>query len=98
MIASSSSSPPTRIDCETTIPPSEMTATSVGPPPLSTLMLPVRSLTGSPSPRARAGADRLRGDDPAQRDDGHLGGAATDVDDHVAGRLADRKPGADRDH
>jgi hypothetical protein len=30
MIASSSSSPPTRIDCETTMPPSEMTATADG--------------------------------------------------------------------
>ena len=29
-------------------------------------------------------ADRLGGDDAAERDDGDLGGAAADVDDHVA--------------
>ncbi len=33
---------------------------------------------------------------PPERDDGDLGGAAADVDDHVAGRLVDRQPGADR--
>ncbi|EGJ77410.1 putative cell shape-determining protein MreB [Streptomyces sp. Tu6071] len=41
-------------------------------------------------------ADGLRGDDAAERDDGDLGGAAADVDDHVAGRLVHREPGADR--
>ena len=41
-------------------------------------------------------ADRLRRDDAAQRDHGHLGGAAADVDDHVAARLVDRQIGADR--
>ncbi len=51
MIASSSSSPPTRIDCDTTMPPSEITATSLVP--------------------------------------------AADVNDHRAGRLADRESGAD---
>src|SRR3954451_7479800 len=54
MIASSISSPPTRSDCETTIPPSEMTATSVVPPPMSTIMFPVGSATGSPAPIAAA--------------------------------------------
>src|SRR3954467_11373643 len=54
MIASSSSSPPMRIDCETTIPPSEMTATSLVPPPMSTTMFPVGSPTGSPAPIAAA--------------------------------------------
>src|SRR6185312_5109162 len=43
-----------------------------------------------------ADADRLRDDDPAERDHGDLGGAAADVDDHRAGRLAHRQPGADR--
>ena len=43
-----------------------------------------------------ADADRLRDDDPAERDHRDLAGAAADVDDHRAGRLADRKPGADR--
>src|ERR1051326_3133120 len=50
MIASSSSSPPTRIDCETTIPPSEMTATSLVPPPMSTIIEPVGSATGRAAP------------------------------------------------
>ena len=53
-IASSISSPPTRRLCETTMPPSEMTATSVVPPPMSTIMFPVGSATGRP------GADRGR--------------------------------------
>src|SRR5712691_11279103 len=43
-----------------------------------------------------ADAQRLRDDDPAQRDDGDLGGAAADVDDHVPGRLRDGQPGPDR--
>jgi hypothetical protein len=43
-----------------------------------------------------ADADRLGDDDPAERDDGDLGGAAADVDDHRAGRLPDRQPRADR--
>jgi hypothetical protein len=54
MIAWSSSSPPTRIVCEVTMPPREITATSVVPPPMSTTMLPVGSLTGSPAPIAAA--------------------------------------------
>src|ERR671910_656707 len=49
MIASSSSSPPTRTDCETTIPPSEITATSEVPPPMSTIMFPVGSLVSIPA-------------------------------------------------
>ena len=43
-----------------------------------------------------ADPDRLRDDDPAERDHRHLGGAAADVDDHRAGRLGDRQAGADR--
>ena len=43
-----------------------------------------------------ADAERLRDDDPAERDDGDLGRAAADVDDHVPGRLGDGQPGADR--
>ena len=54
MIALSSSSPPVRIDWLVTMPPSEMTATSVVPPPMSTTMLPVGSCTGSPAPIAAA--------------------------------------------
>src|ERR1700733_1333605 len=51
-MASSSSSPPIRIDCETTIPPSEITATSVVPPPTSTTIEPIGSGTGKPAPVA----------------------------------------------
>ena len=53
-MASSSSSPPMRIDWLVTMPPSEMTATSVVPPPMSTTMLPVGSWTGRPAPMAAA--------------------------------------------
>ena len=54
MIASSSSSPPMRTDWLVTMPPSEITATSVVPPPMSTTMLPVGSWTGRPAPMAAA--------------------------------------------
>ena len=54
MIASSSSSPPTRTDVAVTMPPSEITATSVVPPPMSTIMFPVGSWIGSPAPIAAA--------------------------------------------
>src|SRR3954451_17762949 len=57
MIASSSSSPPMRIDCDTTMPPRLMTATSLVPPPVSTTMLPVGSPTGRRA--AARGAHRL---------------------------------------
>ena len=60
MIASSISSPPTRIDWETTIPPSDITATSRVPPPMSTTMLPVGSPTGSPAPIAAAIGSSIR--------------------------------------
>ena len=36
------------------MPPSEMTATSLVPPPMSTIMLPVGSATGRPAPIAAA--------------------------------------------
>src|SRR5947209_6390780 len=60
MIASSSSSPPTRIDCETTMPPRLMTATSEVPPPMSTTIEPVGSPTGSPAPMAAAIGSSMR--------------------------------------
>jgi hypothetical protein len=41
-------------------------------------------------------ANRQRAHDAAEGDDGDLGGAATDVDDHVARGLMHRKAGADR--
>src|SRR2546430_2667763 len=59
MIASSISSPPTRMLWETTMPPSEMTATSVVPPPMSTIMFPVGSLIGRAAPVAAAPASPL---------------------------------------
>ena len=59
-IASSILSPATRIDFETTMPASEMTATSVVPPPMSTIMLPDGSVTGSPAPIAAAIGSSIR--------------------------------------
>jgi hypothetical protein len=53
-ISVSISSPPMRIDRLTTMPPRLMTATSVVPPPMSTIRLPDGSLTGSPAPMAAA--------------------------------------------
>ncbi len=41
-------------------------------------------------------AHRLAVDDAGHRDDRDVGGAAADVDDHVAGRLGDGQAGADR--
>src|SRR5690606_9039623 len=41
-------------------------------------------------------AQALRDDDPAEADDGDVGRAAPDVDDHAAGRLGDLHAGADR--
>lgn len=60
MIAASSRSPPTRRDWEVTIPPSEMTATSEVPPPMSTTMDPRASATGSPAPIAAAIGSSIR--------------------------------------
>ena len=40
-------------------------------------------------------AQRLHGHDAAQRNDGHLRRAATDVDDHVAHGLVDGQPRPD---
>ena len=60
VIASSISSPPTRSDCETTMPPRLITATSVVPPPMSTIMFPVGSATGRPAPIAAAIGSSIR--------------------------------------
>ena len=46
------------------MPPSEMTATSLVPPPMSTIMLPVGSATGRPAPIAAAMGSSIR---PVQR-------------------------------
>src|ERR1700739_892762 len=53
-IASSISSPAIRTDFAYTIPDSEMTATSVVPPPMSTIMFPPGSWIGRPAPMAAA--------------------------------------------
>ena len=42
------------------MPPSEMTATSLVPPPMSTIMLPVGSATGRPAPMAAAMGSSMR--------------------------------------
>ena len=59
-IASSILSPPTRIDFDSTMPASEITATSVVPPPMSTIMLPVGSVIGRPAPIAAAIGSSIR--------------------------------------
>ena len=59
---SSSLSPATRRDLEFTIPPIEMTATSLVPPPISTTMQPVASSIGRPAPiAASSGSSNKRG-------------------------------------
>ena len=42
------------------MPPREMTATSLVPPPMSTIMLPVGSATGKPAPMAAAIGSSMR--------------------------------------
>jgi hypothetical protein len=42
------------------MPASEITATSVVPPPMSTIMLPVGSVIGSPAPIAAAIGSSMR--------------------------------------
>ena len=59
-MASSILSPPTRIDLDSTMPASEMTATSVVPPPMSTIMLPLGSVMGRPAPIAAAMGSSMR--------------------------------------
>jgi hypothetical protein len=54
MMASSSSSPPTRTDVAVTMPPIEITATSLVPPPMSTTIEPTGSWIGMPAPIAAA--------------------------------------------
>src|SRR5210317_124196 len=59
-IASSILSPAVLTDWLYTIPESDITATSVVPPPISTIMLPMGSLTGSPAPIAAAMGSSIR--------------------------------------
>ena len=53
-IASSNLSPPTRIELVTTMPPKEITETSVVPPPISQTMCPAGSSIGIFAPIAAA--------------------------------------------
>src|ERR687887_618795 len=87
MIASWSSSPPIRSDVEVTIPPSEITATSVVPPPTSTIMLPFGSWIGSPAPIAAAmGSSMMYAlDEVAEHLLGHV-----EVGDHAVLQRSDR--------
>ncbi len=54
MIASSNSSPPTRMALVTTMPPREITEISVVPPPMSQIMCPAGSRMGMFAPMAAA--------------------------------------------
>ena len=59
-MARSSSSPAVRIEASQTMPDSAMTAMSVVPPPMSTIMLPRGESTGRPAPIAAAiGSDTM---------------------------------------
>ena len=60
MIASSISLPATRTALLYTMPASEITAMSVVPPPMSTIMLPEGSVIGMPAPMAAAIASSTR--------------------------------------
>ena len=59
-MASSSRLPAKRSELDVTMPPSEMTATSVVPPPISTTMEPVGSVTGRSAPMAAAMGSSMR--------------------------------------
>src|SRR6266478_2203718 len=78
------SSPPMRIEREITMPPSDVTATSVVPPPMSTIIEPVGSFTGRPAPIAAAIGSSTR---RAHLD---LGDAGRDADDHARTRIEER--------
>ena len=59
-MASLSSSPATRTDSLITVPPRLSTATSVVPPPISTIMVPTASVTGRPAPMAAATGSSIK--------------------------------------
>ena len=59
-MASSILLPARRREDDVTMPPSEMTATSVVPPPMSTTIEPVGSVTGSSAPMAAAIGSSIR--------------------------------------
>ena len=60
MIESLNSSPATRTDSLITVPCKLSTATSVVPPPMSIIILPVGSATGKPAPMAAATGSSIR--------------------------------------
>ncbi len=66
-MASFMSSPAMRSDVEKTMPDSEITATSVVPPPMSTIMLAPGSEMGSPAPMAAAVGSAIRNTLPRPR-------------------------------
>src|SRR5687768_2009098 len=67
-----------------------------GPLPHQQVVLPPREADDVGVHLVATDADAPRHDDPTQADDRDLGGAAADVHDQAARRLADRKPGTDR--
>jgi hypothetical protein len=60
MIASSISSPAILTELQYTVPDMEMTATSVVPPPMSTIRWPPGSWMGRPAPIAAAVGSSIR--------------------------------------
>ncbi len=66
------SSPPIRIERLTTMPPREMTATSVVPPPMSTMSDPDGSLTGRPAPMAAAIGSSIESSPPGMGVEGRV--------------------------
>src|SRR3990172_4604698 len=100
MIASSIRSPATRTDSATTMPYIEITAASVRPPPMSTIMLPLGVPTGMRAPMAAAGARLLGGVADgallhARRADGdadhHLGLDHVEPADHLVDEVAQHR-------
>ena len=59
-IDSSNLLPPTRSECDTTMPPSAMTAISLVPPPMSMIMFPDGPLIGTFAPIAAASGSSMR--------------------------------------
>ena len=84
MIASSSLSPPTRTEPEYTAPPSEITPTSVVPPPMSTTIEPVASSTGRSAPIAAAIGSSISSTRraPAPKADSRMARRSTWVEPH----------------
>ena len=84
MIASSNLSPPTRTEPEYTAPPSDITPTSVVPPPISTTIEPVASSTGNPAPIAAAIGSSINSTRraPAPTADSRIARRSTWVDPH----------------